>query len=138
MHFFSIHISLLCLRSTHQKTFFPNCAEVKHEGFSDLVQIRSPRHRHAPVEALCRGALVSELLKKHEYVFGGVLVHIKHGIFAEGPDSLHFQGLPRALFYCMRGSLLVELTGDDITATLLAVNVQINTNVSQRVCLVIT
>ena len=31
--------------------------------------------------------------------------------------NLDFQGLPRGHIYCMRGSSLVELTGDDNSAT---------------------
>ena len=43
--------------------------------------------------------------------WGGVPIHKKHEIRAY---SLYFQGLPRALFYCMHGSsLLIELAGDD-------------------------
>ena len=35
-------------------------------------------------------------------VFGGVVVHKKHEMFALGPDSLYFQGVPRALLVYAR------------------------------------
>ena len=45
--------------------------------------------------------LVSNFIRELD-VFGGVPVHKKHEILVEGPDSLFFQGLPRAFLLYAR------------------------------------
>ena len=65
-------------------------------------------------------------------VFWGVPVRKKTEILESRRDSLYFQVFSGHFFYCLRGSSLVEMTGDDNSAADIILNVCMATESMDR------